>query len=74
MRIRLELERDRNLVVPDEYVKWDKDDAFGYIVGDTIVGWNRNVETFWRERSEQWPNEQERLELDKLVNDEKVGL
>lgn len=63
MRLRLELERDRGLIVADRLVKWDTEDAFGYGVGGFIMGWNRNVEIFWRNSSEPWPNEAERLEL-----------
>lgn len=49
-----ELRERLGLIVPDECVKWDEEDAFGYQLtpDNPVTGWNRNVETFWRNQPE----------------------
>lgn len=58
MRLRLEYEA-LGLIIPDESIHWDEEDSFAYDNGTTIVGYNRNVETFWRNcpEDDNWPED-----------------
>lgn len=48
-KLRSKLKEDRGLIIPDEWVISDTDDYFSYQKPDgPIVGWNRNVEIWWR--------------------------
>lgn len=68
MRIRLEYEA-KGLIVPDEDITYDTEDAFAFNTKKGVMGFNRTYITWWRDRTEEWPNKEERLELDELFPD-----
>jgi hypothetical protein len=50
MKLRREYELLKGLFVPDEDILTDEEDAFSFYTEKGIMGFNRNVELFWRNR------------------------
>jgi hypothetical protein len=50
MKLRKEYEELKGLFIDDKDILVDEDDSFSFYTKNGIMGFNRNVETFWRNR------------------------